>query len=391
MTETEDYENRLNQLRMERKRKNLRLAIIIPAILLLCLFVACLIYLSKVSYKGYSVIKTFDDESVSSTDKYQMFGNDLIMYNNDGIQGIGSDGNSLWSQAYDMQSPMLDICGGYLCIADSQGKEIFVIDSSGNINTIKVSMEIEQLKVSSVGTVIAVLDDGNKKYLTYYDKEGTLLAQGTVQMKKSGFPMDIDLSYDGKMLAVSYLYITTGQMQTNVAFYNFDSVGKSEIDNIVSSYSYRGIMIPDIEFMSNGNAVMFGDDRIIIYNNSEKPTELLKIDLDKEVSSIFYSDKNFGIATKNHENGGTIVIYNADGKEKSKFNTDLNFDAIEFDKNTIIAKNSTSVRIYRNNGKLKFSYDFEDNLYNILSVKTLLPVSNYLLVTRDSIQKISLR
>ena len=70
-------------------------------------------------------------------------------------------------------------------------------------------------------------------------------------MSKSGYPVAIAISDDGKQIAVSYLKAENGKVTSSVGFYNFSSVGQNYTDNLVGGYGYADAVVPLISFMNN--------------------------------------------------------------------------------------------------------------------------------------------
>ena len=60
----------------------------------------------------------------SSFVKFAMFGDNVIKYTKDGASYIDASGKTIWTQSYEMKTPIININGDYAVIADQQGNEI---------------------------------------------------------------------------------------------------------------------------------------------------------------------------------------------------------------------------------------------------------------------------
>ena len=68
---------------------------------------------------------------------------------------------------------------------------------------------------------------------------------------------------------VSYLYIEDNRTTSYVAFYNFDNTGQSQMDNMVSGYTYEGTVTPQVQYLAEGKSVAFRDNGFVIYTGKQ--------------------------------------------------------------------------------------------------------------------------
>ena len=52
------------------------------------------------------------------------------------------------------------------------------------------------------------------------------------------------------------------KISTYVTFYNFGHTGQNQVDNVVSTYGYGDILIPDIEYLDEKYAVAFSEKEV---------------------------------------------------------------------------------------------------------------------------------
>lgn len=64
--------------------------------------------------------------------------------------------DTLWSETYDMQTPMADVCSGKAVIADKDGTSIRIYDKNGLTGSVTTSYNIVKAKVSKSGLVAAI-------------------------------------------------------------------------------------------------------------------------------------------------------------------------------------------------------------------------------------------
>ena len=133
-------------------------------------------------------------------------GGNLLLYSKDGASCIDATGNAIWNRTYEMQSPIISISDQMVAIGDYNGRSIFVMEKNGEKGTINTNLPIRDLCVSANGVVAAVLDDSNVTRINVYNgNENTEepIAYGKATMDKSGYPVSISLTPNGKIMAVS--------------------------------------------------------------------------------------------------------------------------------------------------------------------------------------------
>ena len=280
--------------KIRKHRRKIAITIAVIVITVAAVAAAAGIYFSLKEYQDYEVRSEIERNDSEAT-QYELFGENILRYNNDGAFYADMSDRLIWNQAYEMQVPVVDICENYAVIADLQGTQIYIMNTSGVQGEIETSKPIEAVCVANQGTIAVLTQEDGTSYLELYNKSGENLASGEIHLENSGYPIDIALSNDANKLAVSILDISKGKAQTTVAFYNFDSVGQNEIDNIVASYSYADTIMPEIDFVSNDRLIAFGDTQVILFEGTQKPEEVLVHKVEKEVKSIFYDKDYYGL------------------------------------------------------------------------------------------------
>ena len=86
-----------------------------------------------------------------------------------------------------------------------------------------------------------------------------------VTVSTTGYPVALEMSDDGNMLAVSYLYTEGTAIKSKVIYYNFGETGQERTDNIVMSEEYDNTVMAEIFFMGDDRSIVVGDDRFVIY------------------------------------------------------------------------------------------------------------------------------
>lgn len=340
-------------------------------------------------YTSYETVSTINIQEIRGTTNVPFAGN-ILTYSRDGVHCSDAKGNVKWNLTYEMQNPMVMICQDIVAIADYNGRTIYVANTTGTLGEIQTNMPIRNLCVSATGLVVAVLEDTDVTWIYLYDSQGNLIAYSRTTMPDYGYPVALNVSPNGAMLMVSFLYVDTGSMRTSIAFFNFDEVGKSKLDNLVSGYNYTDSIVPYVQFMDNSNSFAVGDDRIIFYQGMNKPEFVADNLFDGRVQGVYYNESYVGLVFLNDtgESRYQFVIYDKSGKKQLTFPFDMEYTDIFFDKDTFVIYNETECMIRTIGGREKYTGTFEK------PVQLMVPTSKayrYSIVTQDSIDTIALQ
>lgn len=361
----------------------------LAVVLIAAITVVLYIQIKNKVYQDYQVVSSIERKQVVDTMCVNSNGN-VLTYSKDGANCVDSKGNVLWNQTYEMQSPIFSECEDVVALGDYNGRTIYVQNALGKMGEIDTKMPIRDFSVSANGVVAAVLDDTNVTWIYLFDSVGNTLAYFKTSMKKSGYPIGVDISENGELVGVSYLYVDSGKLMSSVAFYNFGPVGQNEIDNFVSGYDYADSVVPYIHFMNNETVVAVADNRIMIYKGKQKPTSSAEVLLDSNIQGVYGGDKYIGILYLNtaSEEKYRMDIYGEDGKLIEQKNFDMEFSSIFFEKDKLIIHSEKEWLIHKVNGIDSYHGNFKDA---VLAVVPTNSANKYTLVTNHSIDVVELK
>ena len=346
-----------------------------------------------------NAIQSFDDYDVqneierkaSGSTQYQMFENSLLEYSSDGISCLTLNRDIIWNQSFEMASPKVEICGDYIVVYDVAGTKLYILTKSGLEQSLEMTSPIQTVCIAKQGTVAVLMKENQESQVKLFDKKGNELANGKFYGDKGGFPIDIALSHDGTKLAVDMVDVTKGQVNTTISFYNFGSVGQSEIDNNVGAYTFEGLLVPEIDYISNSCMIGMGTGKFLVFDGKQKPELTREIEIEKEILSFFHNDRYIGVVYDNVEveNSWHIEVMDLRGKTIMENDTTIPYDTIEFiSNNEICVRNVTQCEIFTLHSIKKFSYKFDKELYKVFSTGG---VKNYTFIFKDTIEEVKLK
>lgn len=343
------------------------------------------------TYTVISVENSYPVSLVTGTSAANLNGS-LLMYSKDGASCVDIKGKATWNQSFEMQTPIVSICNDTVAIGDYNGRSIYVANSSRILGVVKTNLPIRALTVSDNGVVAAVLDDSDVTRIYVYDGNtdtDTPIVEAKATMSKSGYPISVSLSPNGKIMMISYFYVDSGNMKSSVAFYNFGEVGSNEADNYVSGYDYVDTVIPYVEFMDNDSAFAVADDRIVFFQGSEKPVNNATAMIEEEILGVYSNDEYVGLVfTDNTGNSRyKLDVFSASGNKISSIPIDIEYTDIVFNKDQIVIHDGNKMLLYNVKGTEKFNGSFNKN------VNILVPINSsirYMVAGSDSLDVIEL-
>ena len=376
------------QLRQHRKKIFFRV-IELTAITIILVVAVELLYALR-SFTSYEIRNSIERSNTDAAEFVQ-FNNYIIEYSNDGATCVTHNRDMVWNQSYEMSDPNIDVRGKYLCIYDRGGTGAYVLGEKGLECKIETTLPIQTVSVASQGTVAVLMRGDAQAQVKLFDKNGEELANGKFYGEKGSFPLDIALSQDGKKLAVNMIDTSQGGVGTTISFYNFGSVGQSQIDNNVGTYTYKDILVPEIEYLSDNKMVAFGTGKILVFEGAQKPELSQEILLEQEIASYFYSDKYIGIVydNVNMENSWHVKVMDLKGKTVMENDTSIAYTKVEFlSNNEICVSNETECEIFTLQSIKKFAYTFEKPIYKIIARDS---AQNYTFIFKETTEEVRLK
>ena len=373
----------------EDKSRNLKIKVITIIGIVCALLLAIYLFCVYRTYNNYKVRKTIKIETGTNS-QYQAFGEFVVKYSNDGISYINGT-ETIWNEAYEMKSPIVDVCGYYLAIADKNSNTIYIFNKKGKVGEVNTSYPIIKIEVAQQGVVAALLEEASANYIELYDKEGNLIVSHKSLLSENGFPLSFSISNDGEKMMTSYLSIKEGSTENQVIFYNFSNVGKDEVDRVVGTFNQYGeTIVPAVYFVSNEDAIAIGDNVLTIYKMKEKPTIRKEIKFDKEIQKVFYNEKYVGLIFENSK-GDTpykMEVYSLSGEKIMSKEIEMNLDHVKFAGKNVLMYDDVTCELISLKGVVKFKHVFTKQLDAIVPMES---TNTFLLMTKNKIEEISLR
>src|SRR5699024_8263326 len=178
---------------------------LVMAVIIILAVCGTYLLLKNQSY-GQARLATEYKNHISDSNNYASFAGGFIRYSRDGVVFLNKKNEEQWIQPVQLQNPIIEVRDEAFAVADNGGNSIFVFTEDGLKGEIETTLPIEKITVSNQGIVSAILKNENSPRIMSYDATGNILVEQQITMNTLGYPTALELSDDGTILAVSYLY-----------------------------------------------------------------------------------------------------------------------------------------------------------------------------------------
>ena len=366
------------EARLFRHRLIKVLLVVIPAVILIG---GGLILYRNHQLKQYMEYEVRWEKEMSegSFSSYVTYGSNVLKYSRDGASYIDNTGEKVWSEAYEMRSPMVAVSGSYAAIADREGRSIYIFDEKGCQGKITTILPVTNVTVASQGVVAVLLEEEEVSYINFFDKTGARLdIEKKMWMGGEGYPVAMALSPSGTQLMISCIYVDAGSMQNKIAFFNFSELGEMLEEKLAGAFELQDTIAPQVTFFSNNRACAFLDNGIAFYSMKELspkdpllPEQGKNYTYDESIRSVFHNNTHVGIVTdgKDQVTPYHLYIYDSAGTPVLEMGFDFDYIDIQLFDGGVCLYDQAACRIYSMDGQLKYDGSLDG------SISMLLPLS----------------
>lgn len=321
-------------------------------------------------YQKYTVVEEGGQEDTLST-QYTDFGDNILKVSGDDVSLLSRQDSSVWNETHEMQNPEVEMCQDHFVVYDKMGSTMTVYNKEGKVGEIQTNLPILKVSIAKQGVVAAVLEDGETTWIKVYSAKGEEIVTAKTRVNSPGYPVDLSLSEDGLLMGVTYLNVTDHKLASYVAFYSFSNSGQNQMDNMVSSYTYKDVLVPQIQYLADNKAVVFRDNGFVIYSGNQIPEERETVEVEGEILSTFCDSEHIGMIFRDTEGEHPyrIELYNTRGRQEWTAGLDIAFDHVEISKDRIILYNDTEFAVYTLGGACRYQGGFQEgNIQNIFKM-----------------------
>ena len=336
-----------------------------------------------------------DLSNVETFKDFKRFRDGIIKYTKDGAEYIDAKGNVVWERSYQLNSPVIDVSDEYAVIGDQGSTHIYIFSASQMTGSTETLLPISLVRVADNGVVYAVLNDSSAEYITAFRQDGSAIDLSVKSVVSGdGYPFDIDVSPDGTELITSYLTLENGQINNNIVFRNFGSIGQNEdARRIVGGFKdeFAGHMAGYVHFSTNEYSQAFYDGGVVFFSTEilNSPEAMENVTLDGKIEAVACSSKLEAVITSGDTDNTDrkLIIFNNKGQKISETTLDERYTDMSVIDETVLLRSGNQVRLYSRGGSLKYDFEFAEGDITAVTAGTQ---NSIYIITGTDIYKIKL-
>jgi len=349
-------------------------------------FIIVLILVSIILYTYNQATREFFDKYLFRKDVYEnnlpfitidginaeniyAYGKNILILEGNTLRGYNKMGQEEYTIDVSIRTPLFASSGNYLCLADKNGKRIYLISGKNIIWQKELEGEISNICINRNGYIaVSISDTSYKTIIETYDVNGIKLFRS---YSSTANAIDIDISQDNKYLAIAEANFSGIAIQSSIKIISIEEAKKDGPKSIVHTHKAPlGDLIINIEYNNRGNLVCMYDSYIDYIKNSVREEivnfsseDILFADIQLN-SCIAKVVKNY---TETGENETELHIINSSAIENRKVYILGNTPQRIYAYDNIIAINlGTEILFINNNGWLKKRYNSSQEVKDIV-------------------------
>ena len=372
--------------------KNINIRYISIAVLIILLIMTAIYVLNFINFNSTVLIwrtsLTKGSDSVNNKSvSYASFRNGLMRISNDGITYIDDTGHVNWTVSYNMKEPIYVSNKKYFSIADRNGNNFYIFDSSGLVGENTTTNAIERIDISYDGVLYVLQSDENSSYINVFRNNGaTIDLMIKTNLTEDGMPVDISTSRNGEELVLSYAVLDDDNIYSKATYYNFADEGKNASSKrIVGEFidEFDGKFLARVHFFNDDRSCLIYDGGIYFVSTSDKtnPRVINKIAPNDNMKSISYNDSYLAVVYESDK----LIVYDDSGNIICDKQIDYEYNNFYLNDDYIIFLYNYRVMIYDIRGRMIFDKELSSDIQFVAKKKSFI-FTELLLGLVDSVE-----
>lgn len=270
-------------------------------------------------------ISALENPSIYAYNKY------ITILNKNILTTYSSSGKKEYEHEIKITNPLYASNNRFLCIAEKNGQNIYLISESNILWQAEIEGEIQKINVNKNGYVSVIITGGSyKAIIATYNQTGKELFKTYLS---STTAIDTAISNDNKYLSIAEINTSGTLIQSNIKVISIEKAGVDPTNSVIYTYNAdANKLITDIKYQDRNNLLISYDDGIhILYDENEnenvsysgKKVTFASIELNNY--SVYTIEKTSGLLStstqiimKNSRNTKRKFIYNTRNSKRFK-------------------------------------------------------------------------
>lgn len=344
---------------------------------LVLLFVIFIISKNSVVKIGEKQVMFSQEYTMSSKADFHVCGNNIYYVSKDGMILLNKQGETVWTDTFTMTSPDMLCDGEYAAVADNKSKIVNVYNLTGKLYSITAAGNITSFAVNPIGCCAVICKVNDDYKIDIYSDSGEQMFEGTYA-SSDGMPIAVDISDDGKLMAVSLINISEIKLKSNVMFYyttKTEAQSTESSDGMISAVNCGEEITSVVRFLPDNSCIAATDSRIMNIGGDKKQTytQNWEIPYTNYITAMDIVDNKYiAVAYGEPISAGTeakpaysICWYNTKGKEIGSAVTEESITKISSSLGASIAYMGKNFKAFTVKGKELWSYTALQNVESI--------------------------
>ncbi len=259
---------------------------------------------------------------------------------------LTSSAKEIMPKSHTYSNPVMKTKGSKMIVFDLDSGKFRVQRGSDIVCEEKLDKNIMAGAIGAKGNyAVATYGNDVQAVLRAYDRSGKEKFTWNFSDERV---TDIDLSPNGKFVAVAAIKAQNGEMSSKLYVFNL-----SNTENYISCFDYSGTTLLRVNYIKGNNIVAVGDNlKSYIKNNTEKQEDL-KFNSDKLHNYCVSSDGSSAIAFSKYGSSSlsSLSFYSNKNKEKFTVDFDKEIRGINTDGKYVAVLFDSEVKTFNKRGK----------------------------------------
>ena len=297
----------------------------------------------------------------------------------DGIKCVSASGEIRWDKAYSMIEPVMKGRGDYAAVCDNKGYVFYMFGPSGALYEKKYDWPILYFAVGARGDAGIILQEADDYRIIVFDAAGFVIFE-YMSAEANVMPVCMDVSDDGRLVAISYLDIGNIAVCSRIGFMYTNEEGTYYSKTYAGGVECADLFVARVCFMANNKLIYLSDGEIacVDVESRDGGGKLWQLELKNKIGAFTpVGDRGFAVlyaealpGKNDAEPEGRLAVYNLDGAQSGTYDFDRRATYLSSAGDRIIASDGRIYAAFNSKGAYLWEYSAMSEVKDFMFVDT---------------------